>query len=173
MAVGSEAELLAALAAAGQGWGDSRVVQLTSDIQLSATLVISGPLRLQGACGSSQGSKAGAQRCILRGAGGTGSSSDDAGAGGVPLIHITGPAAVVEIANLELTGGVGAGSLAGGLTASNHSLVDLVGVRLAGNSAASGGALRADSHAHLALTGCQVQGNTAEVRCRARAVGRM
>ncbi|KAL4424301.1 hypothetical protein ABPG75_001602 [Micractinium tetrahymenae] len=146
LAVASEAELRAALAAAGLGFAERRPVQLTADIQLSATLVISAPVRLQGACDRRQ-------RCTLAAA---------PGGGGVPLLHVTGPAAVVELANLELTGGVGGGSLAGGLTASNHSMVDLVNVRLAGNAAASGGALRADSHARLGLAGCEVEGNTAQ-----------
>lgn len=148
LAVASEAELRAALAAAGLGFAERRPVQLTADIQLSSTLVISAPVRLQGACGTDR-----RQRCVLSTAHGS----------GVPLLHVTGPAAVMELANVELTGGMGAGSLAGGLTASNHSMVDLVNVRLAGNAAASGGALRADSHARLGLAGCEVEGNTAQV----------
>lgn len=144
----SEAELRAALAAAGLGYAERHAVQLTADIELSSTLVITAPVRLQGACGVDR-----RQRCVLVAAPGA----------AVPLLHITGPAAVVELANLELTGGVGARSLAGGLTASNHSMADLVNVRLTGNAAASGGALRADSHAQLGLAGCEVEGNTAEV----------
>lgn len=147
----SEQALRAALSAADLGWSDRRVVQLTADISLSATVVISGPVRLQGNCAGAEGS-----RCALRGGG------DDAHP--VPLLHVTGPAAVVELANLELVGGVGAGSLAGALTASNHSLVDAVGVRLAGNTAASGGAARIDSHARLALTACELMDNSAQVR---------
>lgn len=148
LAVASEAELQAALAAAGLGFAERRPVQLTADIHLSATLEIRAPVRLQGACGSDR-----RKRCVLAAAHGR----------SMPLLHVTGPAAVVELANLELTGGMGAGSLAGGLTASNHSMVDLVNVRLAGNSAASGGALRADSHARLGLAGCEVVRNAAQV----------
>ncbi|KAL4442679.1 hypothetical protein ABPG77_006673 [Micractinium sp. CCAP 211/92] len=147
LAVTSEAELQAALAAAGLGFAERRPVQLTANIHLSATLEISAPVRLQGACGSDR-----RKRCVLAAAHGR----------SVPLLHVTGPAAVVELANLELTGGMGAGSLAGGLTASNHSMVDLVNVRLASNSAASGGALRADSHARLGLAGCEVVRNAAQ-----------
>ena len=153
MPISSEAQLRAALAA---GWaGDARTLQLTADIELSSTLVISGPVRMQGNCQSSEHS-----RCALR------RSAAAAAAGApqpLPLVHATGPAAVVELANLELAGGQGAGDLAGGITASNHSLVDLVAVRLAGNAGAAGGAARVDSHARLALTGCEVVGNSAQV----------
>ena len=154
IAVGSEQALRAALASADLGWRDRRVVQLTADIALSATLVISGPVRLQGNCAGAEGA-----RCVLRGA-----LPVDAS---LPLLHVTGPAALVELANLELAGGVGAGSLAGGLTVSNHSLVEAVGVRLAGNTAASGGAARVDSHARLVLTACELADNAAEVRGQA------
>ena len=146
--VATERQLRAALGTADLGWRDRRAVQLTADIQLSATLVISSPVRLQGNCANAANG-----RCTLRGT-----------ADGVPLVHVAGPAAVVELANLELVGGVGTGSLAGGLTASNHSMVDLVAVRLAGNAAASGGAARVDTHARLALTGCELVDNAAQVR---------
>lgn len=154
--VGSEAELQAALAAPSRGW-DGAVVQLSADIELTSTLLISGPLRLQGSCG--RGEEGRARRCVLRRA----PAAAAATASPLPLLHISGPSAVVEIANLELLDGVGAGSLAGCLTASNHSLVDLVGVRLAGCRGASGGALRADSHARLGLAGCDVVDNVAQV----------
>ncbi|PSC74203.1 root cap family [Micractinium conductrix] len=153
--VGSEAELQAALAAPSRGW-DGAVVQLSADIELTSTLLISGPLRLQGSCG--RGEEGRARRCVLRRV----PAAAAATASPLPLLHISGPSAVVEIANLELLDGVGAGSLAGCLTASNHSLVDLVGVRLAGCRGASGGALRADSHARLGLAGCDVVDNVAQ-----------
>lgn len=151
--VASEQQLRTALGRADLGWRDRRAVQLTADIQLSNTLVIQAPIRLQGHCPGAQGG-----RCTLRGAG--------SGAGGAPLVHIVGPGAVVKLANLELVGGVGSGSLAGGITASNHSIVDLVAVRLAGHTGASGGAARIDSHARLALTGCEVVNNMAQVQGR-------
>lgn len=147
--VATEQQLRAALVSADLGWRDRRAVQLTADIQLSAPLLINGPARLQGSCGSSR------SRCRLQGSG---------AARPLPLLLISGPAAIVELANLELSGGVGSASLAGGLTASNHSMVDLVGVRLTGNSAASGGGARVDSHARLGMTGCEVDGNMAQVR---------
>ena len=156
IAAGSEEQLLAALAAADLGWRDRRVVQLTADIELRSTLVITSPVRLQGNCPNAPGG-----RCTLRGS----AAATDAAPQPLPLVHISGPAAVVELANMELTGGRGSGSLAGGLTASNHSLVDLVAVRLAGNVGTSGGAVRIDSHARLTLTGCEVAGNTAQVGC--------
>ena len=40
IAVATEAELRAALAAAALDWGDARVLQLTADIELTSTLVI-------------------------------------------------------------------------------------------------------------------------------------
>lgn len=154
IAAGSEEQLRAALAAADLGWRDRRVVQLTAHIELSSTLVITAPVRLQGNCAGAQGG-----RCTLL------ASAADAGGAPqpLPLVHVTGPAAVVELANLELAGGRGSASLAGGITASNHSLVDLVAVRLAGNGGAAGGGARVDSHARLSLTGCEVAGNTAQV----------
>lgn len=155
--VATEQQLLAALGSGDLGWGDSRAVQLTADIQLSATLLISRPVRVQGRCldSGSNSIGGGSRRCVLSGGGGDGAS--------LPLLHVTGPAAIVELAHLELSGGVGSGSLAGALTASNHSMVELVGVKLSGNAAASGGAVRVDSHARLGMTGCQLEGNTAEV----------
>ena len=152
IAVASERELRAALAGGDLGWRDRRVVQLTADIQLSAPLAITTPVRLQGNCAAAAG---GSRCCVLAGGG-------DA-ARPLPLLHVSGPAALVELACLELMGGVGEGSLAGALTASNHSMVELVGVRLTGNAADSGGAARVDSHATLTLTGCEVVGNTAQV----------
>ncbi|EFN53548.1 hypothetical protein CHLNCDRAFT_53713 [Chlorella variabilis] len=149
--VASERELRAALAGGDLGWRDRRVVQLTADIQLSAPLAITTPVRLQGNCAAAAG---GSRCCVLAGGG-------DA-ARPLPLLHVSGPAALVELACLELMGGVGEGSLAGALTASNHSMVELVGVRLTGNAADSGGAARVDSHATLTLTGCEVVGNTAQ-----------
>lgn len=160
IAVGSEEQLRAALAAADLGWRDRRVVQLTADIQLSSTLVITRPVQLQGNCPSAQGS-----RCTLRG------SAADTALQPLPLVHVTGPAAVVELANLELVGGHGSASLAGGLTASNHSLVDLVAVRLADNVGTAGAGARVDSHARLALTRCEVAGNNAQVRACHRLAG--
>jgi hypothetical protein len=163
--VATEQQLLAALGSGDLGWRDRRVVQLTADIQLEATLEITGPVRLQGKCSggstSDESSNSGSvpRRCVL------------SGGGALPLLRVTGPAAVVELTHLELTGGVGAGSLAGGLTASNHSMVDLLGVRLSGNAAASGGAVRVDSHARLGMAGCQLEDNTAEVGVRGLDLG--
>ena len=66
IAVATEAELRAALAGAALDWGDARVLQLTADIELTATLVISSPVRLQGNCvGGDAGP--GGRRCVLRG----------------------------------------------------------------------------------------------------------
>jgi hypothetical protein len=150
--VADERALRAALSSGGLGWSDQRIVQLTADIQLTAPLLISAPLRIQGNCGAAGG------RCTLRGSG------DAATASAMPLLHVSGPSALVELANLELTGGVGEGSLAGALTASNHSVVQLLGVQVAGNRAAAGGGLRADTHATLALLGCEVIDNMAQVK---------
>jgi hypothetical protein len=150
--VASEQALRAALAAGGLGWRDHRALHLTADIQLSAPLAIGSPLRLTGACADAAGAR---RRCVLHGVGSDGGAP-------LPLLHISGPAALVELSGLELVGGVGKGSLAGALTASNHSWVQLVDVRLAGNTAAAGGAVRVDSHARLSLARCVVEDNVAQ-----------
>ena len=73
IAVATEAELRAALAGAALDWGDARVLQLTADIELTATLVISSPVRLQGNCvGGDAGP--GGRRCVLRGGAATGAA---------------------------------------------------------------------------------------------------
>ncbi|KAI3424151.1 hypothetical protein D9Q98_009511 [Chlorella vulgaris] len=150
--VANEQQLRAALAVGDLGWRDRRALHLNADIHLTTLLTISAPVRLHGACTDAAGS---ARPCVLSG------TASSAGAG-TPLLHISGPAALAQLSNLELVGGVGAGSLAGALTASNHSIAELVGVRLAGNTAAAGGGARVDTHAQLSLTRCFVEDNSAQ-----------
>ena len=143
--VENEQQLYAALGIRGLGWSDRRPIQLVADIQLSTTLVLGSPVRLQGACpGHPHG------RCVI------------SAARPVPLVLATGPTAVVELTNLVMRGGTGAAALAGGLTASNHASVDLLRVDLEGNRGpAAGGALRVDSGAQAFLLHCSLTGNAA------------
>lgn len=156
--VADEAALRAALAAAELGWLDRRVVRLTASIALRETLVLSEPAIIQGHCPDEADG-----RCVLSTAAADGSDFSTAAADGHPLLHATGPAAVVQLEGLRLSGGTGSadGKLAGGLTASNHSAVDLVRVLVSGCSGQWGGGLRADTHARISLVRSEVRGCSA------------
>jgi hypothetical protein len=142
--VGDERELRAALNNPALGWRDQRVVQLTADLLVAATLTISSPVRIEGNCASGPGG-----RCTLR------------AALPQPLLHITGPTALVQLGNLQLSGGRGGRGMGGALTVSNHSQVDLLSCVLSDNSAPAGGALVVAATAHVNLVGSEVRGNAA------------
>lgn len=141
--VTNERQLRAALNNPSLGWADRRVVQLTADILLAATITISSPVRIEGNCAAGPGG-----RCTLR------------AARLQPLLHITGPTALVQLGNLELVGGRGVQGMAGAVTASNQSEVDLTACLLSTNSAPAGGAVLITANAHLNLVDSEVSGNT-------------
>lgn len=150
ISVGSEARLREVLSHAALGWQDRRVVELVADMKLGSTLVIESPVRIRGRCRERPG-----ELCTISAAAGV----------ATPLLHYRGPAAVAQLENVRVMGGSGTRTLAGGITASNHSAVDLVSVEVAHNrGAASGGGLRVDSNARLNLVGSMVGRNVA-ARC--------
>lgn len=147
---GSEAELRAALSS---GW--AAVVQLTADIQLSAPLVVTRPARIQGRCDATGG---GSGRCTLRTAPPGAWPAAAAAAAAAPLLLAAGPAAVVGLEDLSITGGRG-----GAVAAANHSFLTLERVELLGNAGVEGGGASGLGHARLNLVDCVVQNNTASV----------
>ena len=154
--VADEAQLRVVLASSELGWSDRRVVRLVANILLTTTLVIGSPVHIQGSCPSEPGG-----RCLLTAA--PAPADADSGSGDLlPLLHITGPAAVVEMDSLHLQGGRGTADMAGGLTASNHSRVDLISVHISGCSAPWGAGLRADSHANVNLVRSSIADNGAQ-----------
>lgn len=140
----TERQLRAALKNPSLGWSDRRVVQLTGDLLLSATITISSPVRIEGYCTSNDD-----DRCTIR------------AANSQPLFHITGPAALVRLGNLQLVEGRGLAGMGGAVTASNHSQVEITSCELTMNTAASGGAILISDHSHVNLISSDVTGNSA------------
>ena len=144
--VKNERQLRTALNNPELGWSDRRVIQLTSDLLLSATITISNPIRIEGYCELSP-----SNRCTVR------------AARPIPLFHITGPAALVQFGNLQLINGQSShADMGGAITASNTSQLELHSCLLNTNSAVQdGGAILIATSSHLSLIDTEVSGNVA------------
>ena len=112
---------------------------------LSATVTISGPVRIEGNCND-----AATGRCIIRAARPT------------PLVHVSGPSALVQFGNLEFVGGQSNSDMGGAITASNQSQIEMASCILTTNSAAGGGgALLISDNSHVTLVNSEISGNVA------------
>lgn len=133
--------MLEALKRPDLGWSDRRPIQLTKDIVLTKTLVISSPIHIIGDCSSNYES-----RCIIT------SRAE------VPLLHISGPAAFVRLHSLDLAGGTGNFTLAGALTASDSAIVELDHCSISRNTVSG---LRVNPTAFVTARSLSVGGNSA------------
>ncbi len=145
ISVKTERQLRTALNNPALGWADRRVIQLTNDLLLSASLTISSPIRIEGNCPDSPNGQ-----CTLRAARPT------------PIFHITGPTALVQLGNLQLINGQASSGMGGAITATNSSQVEIKNCMLTTNSAKNlGGAILVSGSSHVSLVDSEVSGNVA------------
>lgn len=145
--VSNEAELRSSISRAVSSASGHLQVQLSGDIQLTQSLVLTAPVHIHGRCGTSEGP------CTISAAAPPPAQPEREA---WPLLVVSGPAAHVQLQDLKLTGARG-----GALLAANQSWVDLRGVELAGNFASEGGGLAAQTQARVTLVGCSLHNNTA------------
>lgn len=147
--VHNERQLRAALNNPHLGWNDNRIVQLTKDIVLSATITIGGPIQIEGNCNSTLSSSL----CTIR------------TANRQPLILVSGPASLVQFKNLRFTDGEAPLGLGGAITVVNSSKVDIQWCEFSRNSATGdGGALLVTGKSHVNLLKTRIVGNFARGR---------
>jgi hypothetical protein len=143
--VKTERQLRTALNNPALGWADRRVIQLSNDLLLSASLTISTPIRIEGNCPESPNAQ-----CTIRAARPT------------PIFHITGPTAFVQLGNLQLTNGQAGYGMGGAITATNSSQVEIKNCMVTTNSArTSGGAILITGSSHVTLVDSEISGNVA------------
>ena len=139
--VDDENQLLEAIKLPSLGWTDRRPVLITSDIYLTKTLVIASPLRIQGACKDRAGGY-----CVI-----TTKKS-------IPLVHITGASALVQIEQIELLEGTGTDTLAGGLTVSESAILDVFQCAVSRNR---GRGIFVDASSSVNVLSSSIGGNSA------------